>query len=85
MKKHFKKALKKLYSFYPKEELIEELKTIISEDEDNIINYKKEDIEFILSIDPNILINKIDSFIELGIISKQEVERTNKNFSLIIE
>lgn len=80
-----KKAFKKLYSFYPKEELIKELKTIISEDEDNIINYKKEDIEFILSIDPNILINKIDSFIESGIISKQEVERTNKNLSLIIE
>lgn len=78
MKKHLKKSFKKLYSFYPKEELIEELKTIISEDEDNIINYKKEDIEFILSIDPNILINKIDSFIESGIISKQEVERTNK-------
>ena len=74
MKNHLKKAFKKLYSFYPKEELIEELKTIISEDEDNIINYKKEDIEFILSIDPNILINKIDSFIESGIISKQEVE-----------
>lgn len=79
MKKHFKEAFKKLYSFYPKEELIEELKTIISEDEDNIINYKKEDIEFILSIDPNILINKIDSFIELGIISKQEVEKYSKH------